>query len=282
MQPRELSPVRLDESHIGGCLVLSAEAGWNQVDDDWRFMLRSGEGFGFVDDAGTLVASGLTVEFPRYAWISMILVTPRWRRRGIATQLMERCVETLTERDLIPALDASPEGRQVYLKIGFRDAGASTRLVGAIRIEPARGGADLTLMSEADLPEVAAYDQRSSGTDRAVLLAHLRHRLPGAAFVLRRGGQLIGYVLARNGRRSAQIGPLVADDEDAAIALLHASGRACGRFCIDLFDQRTAVRGWLDRAGFQPVTRFIRMVRGPAEIFPPEHRVHAIGGPELS
>jgi GNAT superfamily N-acetyltransferase len=282
MQPGELRPVRLDESHIGGCLALSAEAGWNQVDDDWRFMLRSGEGFGFLDDAGALVASGLTVEFPRYAWISMILVTPRWRRRGLATQLMERCVRTLTARDLVPALDASPEGRHVYLKIGFRDAGTSTRLVGAISGEPAPGGANVTLMSEADLPEVAAYDQRSSGTDRAVLLAHLRDRLPGAAFVLRRGGQLIGYVLARNGRRSAQIGPLVADEEDSAIALLHAAGRGAGPFCIDLFDQRTAVRAWLDRAGFQPVTPFIRMVHGPAEIFPLEHRVQVIAGPELS
>ncbi len=107
-------------------------------------------------------------------------------------------------------------------------------------------------------------------------------RLPRAAFLLRRGGRLIGFVLARNGRRSAQIGPLVADDEEAAIALLDAAGRSAGPFCIDLFDQRTAVRGWLDRAGFQPVTRFIRMVHGPAEIFPSHHDVHAIAGPELS
>src|SRR5918997_5215034 len=102
MQPGELRPVRLDESHIVGCLALSAEAGWNQVDDDWRFMLRSGKGFGFLDEAGALVASGLTVEFARYAWISMILVAPRWQRRGLATKLMQRCVETLTERSLVP------------------------------------------------------------------------------------------------------------------------------------------------------------------------------------
>jgi hypothetical protein len=31
-----------------------------------------------------------------------------------------------------------------------------------------------------------------------------------------------------------------------------------------------------------PVTRFIRMVLGPAEIFPPDHRVYIIAGPELS
>lgn len=283
MQPSDLKPVRLGDCHIAAGLALSSEAGWNQVEDDWRFMLRSGEGFGFLEQAGTLVASGLTVEFPQYAWISMILVTPQWRRQGLATQLMERCVETLTRRGLVPALDASPEGRQVYLKIGFRDAGTSTRLLGAIRGDPAPAvAAAVTRMSEADLPDLIAYDAQSSGTERSALLRHLRERLPEAAFVLRRGGKLVGYVLARKGRRSAQIGPLVADDEAAAIALLHAAGHIAGAFCIDLFDHRTIVRGWLDRAGFQPITRFIRMVHGPAQIFPSGHRVHAIAGPELS
>jgi hypothetical protein len=64
MEPSGLQPVALDESHIAGAVALSSEAGWNQVHDDWRFMLRSGEGFGYLDEAGTLVASGLTVDFP--------------------------------------------------------------------------------------------------------------------------------------------------------------------------------------------------------------------------
>lgn len=77
-----LQAVALTPDRLAGGLALSTEAGWNQVEDDWRFMLGAGRAFGFAEPAGTLVASGVTVEFPHYAWISMILVTPRWRRQG--------------------------------------------------------------------------------------------------------------------------------------------------------------------------------------------------------
>ena len=52
--------------------------------------------------------------------------------------------------------------------------------------------------------------------------------------------------------------------------------------CAALRANRFAGADWLDRAGFAPVTRFIRMVHGPTEIFSPDHQVHAIAGPELS
>jgi GNAT superfamily N-acetyltransferase len=280
----DLRPITLTTDRIAGGLALSAEAGWNQIEPDWRFMLGSGSSFGYLAPDGRLVASGLTVDFPRYAWISMILVTPDWRRNGLATRLMQSCIDALAQRGLVPALDASPEGRQVYLKLGFRDAGTLTRLVGDLSKVPALvGETAVSPLREADLAELIAYDTHSSGTDRSALLRHLFARLPEAAFVARSGGKLTGYVLARRGRTSSQIGPLVAEDDATALALLSAAGRAAGGpICFDLFDQRTQVRAWLDARGFVPVTRFIRMVLGPAEIFPPDHRVYIIAGPELS
>lgn len=279
----DLRPVALTPERVPGGILLSSEAGWNQIEADWRFMLGAGSGFGFTDRSDRLVATGLTVEFPRYAWISMILVTPDWRRQGLATRLMQDCIDALAGRGLVPALDASPEGRQVYLRLGFRDAGTSTRLAGDLSREPPRSGpADAAPIGAADLPEIAAYDARSSGTDRSTLLDHLWRRLPGAALVARRDGRVTGFVMARPGRLSAQIGPLVADDDATAIGLLARAGAAArGPVCLDLFDQRTATRQWLDARGFAPVTRFIRMVLGPEEIFPSDHRVHVIAGPEL-
>jgi GNAT superfamily N-acetyltransferase len=279
----DLRAVALTPERIAGGIFLSSEAGWNQIDADWRFMLDSGTGFGFADKNDRLVATGLTVEFPRYAWISMILVTPDWRRQGLATRLMRDCIDVLQKRGLVPALDASPEGRQVYLRLGFRDAGTSTRLVGDLSREPMPAdGIATTTIDAADLAEITAYDARSSGTDRSALLGHLRQRLPAAALVARRNGRVTGFVMARLGRMSAQIGPLVADDDATAIGLLARAGASAGGpICLDLFDQRTAVRQWLDARGFVPVTRFIRMVLGPEAIFPADHRTYVIAGPEL-
>jgi GNAT superfamily N-acetyltransferase len=279
-----LGQVSLSEDLIGGGLALSTEAGWNQVDADWRFMIASGTGFGFVAPDGRLVASGLTVDFERYAWISMILVTPEWQRKGLATRLMGDCVDILRSRGLVPALDASPQGREVYRKIGFRDGETLTRLVGDLSDMPGpTDGPAVRAMTAEHLAEIAAFDARSSGTDRKVLLAHLRGRMPRAALAARRNGRLAGFVLARDGRTCSQIGPLVADDDETAAALLAAAGRAVGGpVCFDLFDHRPVLRSLLDRHGMRPVTRFIRMVQGTEDIFPPGHGVHIIAGPELS
>ncbi len=277
-----LRPVGLTPERIAGGLLLSAEAGWNQIADDWRFMLGSGAAFGFADDSDRLVASGLTVEFADYAWISMILVTQAWRRQGLATRLMERCIDALDRKRLMPALDASPAGREVYRRIGFRDTAASTRLGGDLSNATPPAGSELAALTPADLAAVAAYDKVSSGTDRTLLLGHLLQRLPPAAFVARRQGAVGGFVMARPGRMSAQIGPLVAEDDATALALLAAAGRAIGGpVCLDLFDQRQSLRAWLDGRGFRPLTRFFRMVRGPATIAPEDHKTYVIAGPEL-
>jgi GNAT superfamily N-acetyltransferase len=278
-----LTSVRLHAERIPGGLALTSEAGWNQVAADWQFMLGAGSGFGFADPADRLIASGLTVDFPDYAWISMILVTPQWQRRGLATRLMERCIGAIEERGLVPALDASPAGREVYLRLGFRDAGTSTRFAGELRGQtPAPAAGDISPITGADLAAIAAYERRSSGTDRSALLSHLAGRLPDAGFVSHCDGRINGFVMARDGRMSAQIGPLVAEDDATAADLLgRAADAIAGPFCLDLFDQHAALRGWLDKAGFVPITRFIRMVHGPAEIFPEDHRTYVIAGPEL-
>jgi hypothetical protein len=44
-----LRPVALTFDRIPGGLLLSTEAGWNQIADDWRFMLGAGASYGFAD-----------------------------------------------------------------------------------------------------------------------------------------------------------------------------------------------------------------------------------------
>jgi Acetyltransferase (GNAT) domain len=103
----------------------------------------SGTSYGFADTDDHLVASGLTVEFAHFGWISMILVTAPYRRHGLAIQLMGRCVDALASRRLVPALDASPDGREVYRRLGFRDVGNSTRLVGTLASEAKNAASDI-------------------------------------------------------------------------------------------------------------------------------------------
>src|SRR3954447_12803636 len=88
-------------------LLLSTEAHWNQNEADWRFFLSKGIVFGMRDRKDTVVGTAALVPYTESdAWISMVLVTASWQRRGLATRLVDTCLTTATKLGLTTWLDA--------------------------------------------------------------------------------------------------------------------------------------------------------------------------------
>jgi GNAT superfamily N-acetyltransferase len=101
-------------------LLLSAEAHWNQNEADWRFFLGEGTVFGIRDGDRRLIATAALLPYASgNAWISMVLVTQNWRRRGLATKLLDRCLNAAAKQGLTTWLDATPAGATVYGPLGF-------------------------------------------------------------------------------------------------------------------------------------------------------------------
>ena len=121
MGPTDASPcVTLGIADIDDALLLSDEARWNQIAEDWAVFMSPGECYG-VRIGGRLVASAAILPFVGgFGWISMVLVTADSRRRGLASGLMDRCIEAMRRRGAASLLDATPEGAQVYSQLGFR------------------------------------------------------------------------------------------------------------------------------------------------------------------
>src|SRR4249919_2574829 len=114
-----ISIVELGVGDAQAGLALSTEAHWNQNEADWRFFLSKGIVFG-VRERGHLVATAALLPYSHgNAWISMVLVTANWRRRGIATRLVDACLNTATRLGLTTWLDATPDGARVYGPLGF-------------------------------------------------------------------------------------------------------------------------------------------------------------------
>ncbi len=276
---------RLGTGDVDGGFALSTEANWNQTRADWKLMLSMGEGFGLRDESGRLLATAMFLDYgPSFAWICMVLVTPSERRKGHATRLMRSCLDRLEVEALVAGLDATPAGREVYRRLGFREIYGLTRLQIAAGAIDARSvsGIDVRPMDGRLVTEVARYDATIFGADRTVLLAEFLRRRPRHAFAAFRGGALCGYVLARDGRVAMQIGPLCADDEAAAIALVsHAMAQGQGAVFVDVADHQDGLRRWLEERGFGPQRTFTRMLRHrSAPLDTPAH-VFLIAGAEL-
>ena len=116
-EPIDIVELGVDDAQAG--LVLSTEAGWNQNEADWRFFLNKGAVFGLRDGDRLVATAALLPYSAGNAWISMVLVTADFRRRGIATKLVDACLDVAKRRGLTTWLDATPAGASVYGPLGF-------------------------------------------------------------------------------------------------------------------------------------------------------------------
>lgn len=267
--------------------ALVRECGWNQVAADWSLFLRAGAAFKVpLADGGLAATAAILPYAPRFGWISMVLVGNAHRRQGLATALLERCIATLQARDLVPVLDATPAGREVYRQLGFVDGWAITRwrrTASAPAIDrPSSEDVRVRPLQDADGPRLAAIDADVFGADRSTVLHALAARSRGFACVAERAGVLAGYLLGRDGRIATHVGPVVADDAQVAQALLaHALPRIEGPVLVDALDRHTASAQRLAAEGFTVERGYTRMTLGADRPFGDAQRTFAIAGPEL-
>jgi GNAT superfamily N-acetyltransferase len=276
---------RLAVSELPDAGALVAEAGWNQVAADWRIFLELGTVYA-VRAGGRVIATAATLPYgDKCAWISMVLVAGDHRRQGLATRLLRRCIDDVLTVRLVPVLDATPAGRTVYRPLGFEDAWGFQRLAAkAPRRDNPGDATDIVIRSADDSiwPQLHAYDAAASGADRSAILSRMRGRLRGVDLVAIRNGRPIGFLLGRDGRTASHLGPLVADDDETAKALLrHALRTVPGPVFIDLADSKAAVREWLETRGFAPQRPFTRMLYGRPLGFDDGRRTYAVIGPEF-
>ena len=267
--------VALAELGVGDApagLLLSTEAHWNQNEADWRFFLSKGIVLG-VRDGKQLVATAALLPYSAgNAWISMVLVTADFRRRGIATRLVDACLAVAKRRGLTTWLDATPAGATVYGPLGFLPTLELRRL----RLTKPQGTTATHPLSVGNLDSLAARDGSAMGFDRSTLLSE---------FSARTGSRIVSdgraIALVRNGRTARHIGPLLADRADQALALVDAIIQSeTGPLLIDAVHSQEAFLNGLVQSGWNIERPFQRMRFGPATVAPAQPPF-AVAGPEF-
>jgi GNAT superfamily N-acetyltransferase len=273
----------LDEPAVAMLQGLVADSHWNQTPDDWSVFHQAGS-VHVVRDGDRIVASGAVLPMgPSSAgatgvsWISMILVTPAERGRGLGRAVFGQCLREVQASGRIPMLDATPAGEALYRQFGFETLWRLTRW----RREPRQPAASPLPAGRPDLDMFADADAQPLGFERRHLLAQFLDR-PGTRCI--RTG--VAIALVREGRVARQIGPVLAAREPAAVAALARAADSVGEaLFIDVPDDRPLMRAQLQAAGFEPQRGFARMARiATGQVLPAGQLglLHAIAGPEFA
>ena len=273
----------LDDATLGMLDDLVVQSGWNQTRDDWGVFARHGSIGVIRDAADRIVASGAVLPMGAglrggsVAWISMILVAPAERGRGLGRAVFDHCLRTARAAGHVPMLDATPQGEPLYRQFGFQPLWSLTRWRRGPTTSSGRDLPDVRL----DFEPFAALDAQALGFRRPGLLGELTAR-PGSRCV--RAAAAVGVV--RAGRIAHQIGPVLATDEASAAAVVRRVADSLpGPLMIDAPDDRAGFAQALAAAGFERQRTFVRMaLAAPGQHLPRGETglIYAIAGPEFA
>ncbi|MBN2449267.1 MAG: GNAT family N-acetyltransferase [Lentisphaeria bacterium] len=277
---------RMRPSDLDACMELKALAHWNQLRQDWELFLGfHPEGCSVACCGSRVIGTVTTIDYGgRFGWIGMVLVHPEFRRRGVGTELLRAAMRDLARCRAI-RLDATPTGKTLYDRLGFRDEAVLHRLDGPRPAAAAMGPIPTTVepMRETDVEEVVQIDAPVFGACRAGVLRAWYRRTPDACFVQREGNAIQGYAMARPGAHFSTIGPVIAPALEAARGLLTAVAARLPEapVCVDVPSGNAPFQDWLEGIGLRVQRPFIRMLYGSNPDPGMPERQWAILGPEI-
>jgi GNAT superfamily N-acetyltransferase len=203
---------------ISAGMRLKDIAGWNQTKEDWeRFLQANPEGCFVAEWNGLVVGTVTTIIYgSRFAWIGMVLVDPQLRGKGVGTALLLKAIDHLDAKK-VPCvkLDATPQGKPIYARLGFRieyeiERHRLTREANPkVRRETVSDG-------DENIETLLEMDREVFGADRSALLRSVAGSAPELVTVARSGGAVKGFGLGRKGSQADHLGPWVAANALAA------------------------------------------------------------------
>lgn len=265
--PSAISIRLLREGDLAMAHQLRAFAGWNQTIQDWQgYLLYEPEGCFVAEVGGKPVGTATTIRYEdKFGWIGMVLVHPEVRRLGVGTRLLRHAISSLQLRGVrCVKLDATPMGRPVYLPLGFVDEYGLARYEGVAPATLHTATEGIKPLAVGDWEELARLDGEAFGAARLAVLRSLSARHPELSFGARRGGELQGFLLARQGTNATQVGPWIAREAETAEKLLGAFLRVAGdrRIFLDVIDPNSAAVAMMAKYGFRVQRTLTRMYLG--------------------
>jgi len=266
---------------IPDAMRLKDIAGWNQTAGDWkRFLSADSEGCFVAEYDGRVVGTSATIVYEdRFAWIGMLIVDPLHRGKGLGTALLERAIQYLDSRR-IPCmkLDATPQGKPLYEKLGFQSEYTVERWMLKRQREK-----KTVREAPVKIRDILQLDREIFGADRSELLLSLTEEAPDFTLADAKEVDVAGYAFGRQGSLADHLGPWIARNKDVAAMLLDEFLRLSQRdlVFVDCMTGNPWAVPLVKARGFEVRRPLTRMFRGTNEYAGQPDLVCAIMGPEF-
>ena len=274
---------RLVAADLQQCLDVAASVGWERERSKWRLLLTLGKGFGVESEAGLLVGTGFATRLGALSAIGLVLVDPRFGRRGLGTQLVRACLDA--EPDALAFLFATEQGRPLYEGLGFRPAGTIAKHIGVFRGPPSAGAVRPVHID--DLPAIERLDSEAVGVSRRRLLEPLLREGLGGLVALDGSGQPCGYGFSWQNETVRMLGPIVTDgsvgdgESSARDLLCGLAHGVTGTVRVDIPDDQPAFRAFAQSVGLEPLPESPLLTMGGAPLPGARSQLFAIAAQAL-
>lgn len=214
MQIGDVAGADLEQLH-----ALSISVGWPHRAEDWQFLRDVGKGVVATDDIGRIMSSAMWFrQSPDLATIGMVITSPRLQTQGTGLWLMEYALQDLEGVDL--RLNATRAAQRLYLSLDFVPEKKVYQCQGIVTDAPdgQTTSGDLRILGDDDFAAIVALDALAFGVARTGVMEKVMAHSRG--YGLFRDGVLKAFALCRPFGRGHVVGPVVAADDEDAIAVV--------------------------------------------------------------
>ena len=244
--------------------ALFVGVGWPHRPEDWNMLRHVGQGFAATDGSGRVFGTAMWFAHRQdFATIGMVITSHRLQAQGNGRWLIDQVLDRCGNRNL--SLNSTRAAYNLYDSLGFTPEATVYQCQGAVAsrlpaLRPMNG--KVRTISRADFDAVAALDARAFGADRTRLLHILARN--ASAYGVWRDGALAAYAFRRRFGRGKVIGPVVASNDDDAVALVPAHlPELPGQFArVDTRHKEGAFMTFLQESGLRVVDTVTTMSRG--------------------
>lgn len=260
MRIADIEDVELERLH-----ALSLSVGWPHRAEDWQFLRGSGQGFVALDEIGRVLGSAMWFGHGSgFATVGMVITSPRLQTLGAGQWLMKRVFEKVGGRDL--RLNATRAARRLYLSLDFQPEKTVYQCQGVVRVpvmgDPAEARRDIRTLDASDVPAAIALDASAFGVSRTALIEKLFAHSVG--YGLFDGNKLTAFALCRPFGRGHVVGPVVAESDADAVAILrpHVADHSGSFLRVDTHMHSGEFAAFLSHAGMPVFDTVLTMSLG--------------------